>query len=297
MCLIGFALDCHPDYRLIIAANRDEAYARPTRPAGWWPGHDDVHGGQDLLAGGSWMALNRDGRMAAVTNFRQPLDAPACPPAADPPSRGTLVGEFVSPRSMPDAERERFIARQRARVAAAASAYAGFNLLLFSLDPKRARGWWLSNRVAAGAAGATGSAGSAGSTGSAGFVAADRPIDAGVHSLSNALLDTAWPKAARLTDAIERTMDVSDARRIESMLFEALADRRLPPDDSLPDTGVGLLRERLLAPAFIATRLYGTRASTVVLIDRQHRVDYIERNFEPDGRFTHRHARFGLQWH
>ncbi|MFT4099584.1 MAG: NRDE family protein [Burkholderiaceae bacterium] len=281
MCLIGFALDCHPDYRLIIAANRDEAYARPTRPAGWWPGHDDVHGGQDLQAGGSWMALHRDGRMAAVTNFRQPIDAPASPSPADPPSRGRLVGDFVLPRSMPDAERERFIARQRTRVVATAPAYAGFNLLLFSLDQTRARGWWLSNRVA---------------TGAAGFAAADRPIDAGVHSLSNALLDTAWPKAVQLTDAIERTMDVRDARRIESMLFDALADRRLPPDENLPDTGVGLLRERFLAPAFIATSLYGTRASTVVLVDRQHRVDYIERDFEPDGRFTHRHARFSLQW-
>ena len=282
MCLIGFALDCHPDYRLILAANRDEAYARPTQPAGWWPRQDDVHGGRDLLAGGSWMALHRDGRMAAVTNYRQPADARAAAAAAGLPSRGALVGDFVSPRSMSDVERERFIARQRARVVAAAPTYAGFNLLLFSLDATRARGWWLSNRVTADGER---------------FTAVDQPIAAGVHSVSNALLDTAWPKAVRLTETIERTMSIDDERDIESMLFEALADRRCPSDEHLPDTGVGLLHERFLAPAFIATQAYGTRASTVVLIDRQHRVDYIERSFEPDGRFTHRHSRFGLQWH
>ena len=127
MCLIVLSLGQHPDYPLVLAANRDEFHARPTKEANWWPDKPDILGGRDLQAGGTWLALHRDGRFATVTNFRD-----AVPPSPKFLSRGHLVTGFLESRLAPgdylDTIRE--------------SAYAGFNLIVGTADEVA----YLSNR-------------------------------------------------------------------------------------------------------------------------------------------------------
>ncbi len=246
MCLIGFALDAHDEFALLMAANRDEMYARASDAATWWADRPGVWGGRDRVAGGSWLAVDRRGRLAAVTNVREPGVAPGRR------SRGELVADFVA-TTVP-------IEDYAARIAARGNDYAGFNLILF--DPSSPHpALYVSNR----------------------HPQRVLRIAPGVHGLSNHLLDSDWPKVHQLN---QRLRDVlADPRQpINSVLLRALADRSVPSDAALPDTGVGLARERILGPAMIfAPGLgYGTRASTLLAVRRDGRVDVLERNWLPD---------------
>ena len=91
MCLIVFAYRVHPAYPLLLASNRDEFHTRPTEPAGFWPDAPEVVGGRDLEGGGTWLAMDRRGRLAAVTKFRE--SGPA--PVEGSPSRGVLVADYL----------------------------------------------------------------------------------------------------------------------------------------------------------------------------------------------------------
>ncbi len=116
MCLIVFALDCHPRYRLVLAANRDEYFNRPTAPAAFWADAPQVLAGRDLLAGGTWLGVTRERRLAAVTYYREPSL-----PVHQLPSRGRLAADFLAGTMTPEAYLER-IRREGGR-------YGGFNLL------------------------------------------------------------------------------------------------------------------------------------------------------------------------
>ncbi len=105
----------------------------------------------------------------------------------------------------------------------------------------------------------------------------------GVHALSNHLLNTAWPKVERGKQALAQVVSTGNPAIAPAPLFELLADRSIPPDDQLPDTGIGPARERLLGPLFITSPTYGTRSSTVLLIDRQRQALFVERTFTTDG--------------
>jgi uncharacterized protein with NRDE domain len=129
MCLVLIALDAHPDYRLIVAANRDESHQRPAQGLHWWSDRPDVAGGRDVLGGGTWMAARADGRCAAVLN-----DARVSPPPGAP-SRGNLVPEFLDAAD-PGAAIEAIQAR--------AGAYAGFHFV--GVDG--GRGWCVSRTPA-----------------------------------------------------------------------------------------------------------------------------------------------------
>ncbi len=120
MCLLVVAYGATARYSLVVAANRDELHARPTRTAGWWPEYPDLLGGRDLLAGGTWLAVDRRGRIAGVTNVRDgtPRDAPR--------SRGALVADFLCG--------EASAGDFAARATASGAEYAAFNLLLFDGD-------------------------------------------------------------------------------------------------------------------------------------------------------------------
>ncbi len=245
MCLIALALDAHDEFALVVAANRDEYYAREASAATWWSDRPGVWGGRDRAAGGSWLAVDRRGRLAAVTNVRDP-SAPA-----GQRSRGALVADFVGS----DAP----LADYAADVAARGAEFAGFNLLLF--DPAAAEPLlYVSNRhpqrVAA--------------------------LRAGVHGLSNGVLGSDWPKVRMLTGRLARSLADAGAS-LEAELLDALADRSQPDDSALPDTGIGLARERMLAPALIAAPEagYGTRASTLVAVRRDGRVETLERSWAP----------------
>jgi uncharacterized protein with NRDE domain len=255
MCLISFAWKAHPAWRLAVAANRDELYARPALPAGWWADAPRVLAGRDLRDGGTWMGITRDGRFAALTNFRDPGFAQR----ADAPSRGALVADFL--RGSEDAE------AYARRVSADAARYNGFNLLVGDGDGL----FYLSNRAEG-----------------------VRRLEPGVYGLSNHLLDTPWPKVVRakrsMADALANAG--ADADAWDSGLWEMLADRVVAADDDLPDTGVGAERERLLSPPFITSDVYGTRASTVLTVASDGEVRLVERSVAPgqDGWTESRHA-------
>lgn len=240
MCLITFAFDAHPTYALVFAGNRDEAYDRPTAAAHYWDDAPDVLAGRDLKAGGTWLGVTRDGRWAAITNVRDPSAR-----IDDAPSRGHLVSEFLTGEAPP--------AAYLRRVAARGEQYNGFNLLVGTM----ATCWYYSNRDGS-----------------------PRRVVPGAHGLSNATLDTPWPKVERSTARLDAALDDAGNGRVDpDRLLDLLDDRRCAPDDALPDTGVGRELERVLSPIFIETDGYGTRASSVLLIRRDGHVTFVERTF------------------
>lgn len=229
MCLIVF--DWDPERgRLLLLGNRDEFHARPSAPFGPWPEAPGVHGGRDLEAGGSWLALGPRGRLAAVTNVR---DLRSGRPPAASRSRGALVADFV--RSGDPAPLAALAAVD------ARSDYGAFNLLL--LDGAEL---WHVHAPKARA----------------------RALPAGVYGLSNADLDTPWPKLARARTGLSALIDRGWPERIDAMaLTEGLAvleDDTAADDTALPETGIGLARERQLSPVFIRAPGYGTRSSLVL---------------------------------
>lgn len=255
MCLIALAWRAHPRYRLVLATNRDELHARPTRPLSSWHDAPETVGGRDALHGGSWLAL-RGRRLAAVTNVRRP-------PEREGRSRGALVADFVrTDANTCDAF---------AMLAPDAPRYRPFNLLALDGDTLG----FATNLPIVPADGEDGR----------GF--AMRPLASGLHGISNGALDAPWPKTetlmARLDDWLSSSAAAAATPDLEP-LFAALADTTPAADARLPDTGVGLDRERFLSPAFIRHDTYGTRASTVVLI-ADDRALIVERRFGPLGAF------------
>ncbi len=239
MCLVVLGLCAHPLYPLVVAANRDERLDRPAEPAGFWSEPEGLLAGRDLRAGGTWMGVTRTGRFAALTNVRDPR---SFDPSA--PTRGGLVVRFLAGTDEPVPHLRSLAAEPVRR--------NGFNLL-------------------------AGSGGSLAWSSNAG--GGPREVDGGVHAVSNALLDTPWPKVRRSTARLARILAREDVIDPEE-LFALLADREPAPDGELPDTGVGLAAERALSSPFIAARGYGTRGSTLLVVTRDGRAEFLERRFD-----------------
>lgn len=257
MCLILLAYRSHPDYPLILAANRDEFYDRPTAPAQFWSEAPCLLAGRDLRRGGTWLGVTRGGRWAAVTNFRETART-----MTGGRSRGELVKGFLAGEESPEA----FLAQ----LSAEAGSFPGFNLLAGTTEEL----WYFSNRDNGG-----------------------RPLAPGLYGLSNALLDTPWPKVVRSRMALASALALSTSA-LEADLFALLADRRAPPDSELPDTGFGLPWERLLSPPFILSPAYGTRSSTVLTLSGDGHASLIERTFSPGegpDRFKEIHHAFSIK--
>ncbi|OGA23732.1 MAG: hypothetical protein A3I02_14030 [Betaproteobacteria bacterium RIFCSPLOWO2_02_FULL_67_26] len=242
MCLILLAWRAHPEFPLVFAGNRDEAYERPSTAADFWLDAPDIFGGRDVEHRGTWLGVTTSGRFAAVTNYR---DGPAARDA--PRSRGELTAEFLRGNAAPRAYLE--------SVVPAAGQFRGFSLLVAD----RERLYSLSNRGSG-----------------------IEELPAGVHGLSNHLPNTPWPKVARGKQRVSALLKAGEAELIGG-LFDILSDRTVAPDAELPDTGVGLQRERELSPAFVAGDRYGTRASTVLLVHGKSEATFIERRFGPLG--------------
>jgi uncharacterized protein with NRDE domain len=241
MCLIVLAWRASAAFPLVVAANRDEWRERPAEPARWWSDHPGLLAGRDLQAGGTWMGVTRGGRFAAVTNFRDPSDK-----RSTARSRGGLVTEFLLGS---DSSRQ-FLAGLSQR----AHEYNGFNLILGDGESL----FYYGSRE-----------------GDA------RPIEPGVHGLSNHLLDEPWPKVER---GKERMAAALASRDPAPALFEMLSETAVAPDAELPRTGVGLEWERRLASALITGDDYGTRASTVMTIASSGEVSLEERTRDDAGR-------------
>ncbi len=249
MCLIALAIDQDRRFPLVIATNRDEFFHRPASRLGWWTpdsGGPAILGGRDMSAGGTWLGMTTLGRLAMLTNVREP----AVPPDPDAPSRGRIVPEWLSGREAAD----KFWMRT------ALSGYNGFNLI--AADFRLGDCFWASNRSPY-----------------------PRRLERGLYGLSNAGLDTPWPKVRRLKQAVVEALATADSVDALSVaLFAALAQREPAPDAELPSTGVPLAWERALSPAFIRSEdgRYGTRCSTLVITERVNRslvTHVLERSF------------------
>jgi len=238
MCLIVFAWRPGHIQPLIVAANRDEFYARPSLPLAQWPDVPHVYAGRDQEAGGTWLGVGADGRFAALTNIRDPHQPPARK------SRGELVARFLS-GSLP-------IVDYLADVNGRSIEYAGFNLLVGTRDEL-----WHYN---------------------ANDTDPTR-LKAGVYGLSNAGLDTPWPKLLKAKAALAEVLENPQPEA----LLEILSDPQTAPFADLPDTGVGLATESLLSSVFIASPSYGTRASTALIVNADVTRHIVERSFGPYG--------------
>lgn len=235
MCLILFGLQAHPDFPLVLAANRDEFYKRPTATASFWEDAPDVLAGRDLQSGGTWLGVTRSGRLAAITNYR---DLSNINP--DAPTRGALVADFLMGDQAPEAYLQ--------EIAPRAADYNGFNLLV----GQGADLWYFSN-----------------------YEGTVRQVTVGVHGLSNALLNTSWPKVEKGKKALNRLL--TEEAFEPNVLLDMLRDTERAPDAALPSTGIPLALERDLSPMFIETPKYGSRSSSVIVWGADGQLHFTER--------------------
>ncbi|MBZ2167180.1 NRDE family protein [Marinobacter sp. F4216] len=246
MCLIAFALHQNPHFPLVVAANRDEFFRRPTAPMDWWTTDNDIAvlSGRDLEAGGTWLAITRDGTVSAVTNVRDGS------PERGPRSRGELP---IRALAEPPAE-------FHSELSSATDQYAGFNLIRLTDQS----GWYYSNRDAH----------------------PGRSVHRGVYGLSNHLLQTPWPKLLRLREAVGTlvTSAFPDADELHSQLRRLLQDTTPAPDHLLPDTGVGLDTERFLSSPFIEGDTYGTRCTTIITLSSAGHMTVSEQSWGPQAK-------------
>ncbi len=253
MCLIALAWQAHPAYALALVGNRDEFHARPTLPAAFWPDHPEVLAGRDLKAGGTWLGVTRQGRFAAITNYRDPAQF-----EQQRRSRGELTQEFLLGDLPPKAWLETIKARL--------DDYNDFNLLagdgteLCCLDSR---------------------------------TGAIIPLHPGVYGLSNHLLDTPWPKVSAAKEGLAALLHDTPADSppqgmplLATRMMGLMNDTTPYPDALLPDTGIPLARERLISAAFIRDPDYGTRSTTVLLRHCDGASWFAERSFNREGVVT-----------
>lgn len=239
MCLILFAYQSHPQYPLIVLANRDEFYERPAAPVHWWEDKPEILAGKDLKGGGTWMGVSASGRFSALTNYRDPQNI-----LADAPSRGDLVTDFLTRKEASKSYMQGLVA--------SAPLYNGYNLLTHDGSGL----YHFSNQD-------------------------QKPTEVapGIYGLSNAFLDTPWPKVARGKSSLNTLLQGKDFD-LEAA-FSVLGNKEKAPDADLPETGVSLEWERRLSPMHITSEVYGTRCSTVFILGRDGKITYEERTFVP----------------
>jgi len=240
---------------LVLAHNRDEFFDRPAQPAQFWPEAPNLLAGMDLRQGGTWLGMSTAGRLAFVTNFRKGL-----PEKPGGLSRGLVVKEFLL-SALPatiysDGLRQRL------------PQYRPFNMIYGDAENLR----FFSTETAQ-----------------------DIAIPPGIHGLSNHLLNTPWPKIERGKVRFAQILTGTSRKDLVPALFALLGDQSLAADDSLPDTGIGIDRERLLSAIFIRLPSYGTRVSTVIVIDRQGEVSFTERTYSLGLESEDREYRFSIK--
>jgi uncharacterized protein with NRDE domain len=250
MCLAVFSYKSDPDFPLIFASNRDEFYERPAQPATFWYDNPKLLAGRDLKAGGTWMGLTKDYRFAALTNYRDLNNI-----QKNAPSRGDIVTDFLnSQKNAPEFMKN---------LKSTADRYNGFNLIAGTVDDL----WYFNNQDFS-----------------------IRKLEPGVHSLSNALLNTPWPKTEKAEKLFRRVMQNGGASETE--LFELLRDGERFPPEQLPSTGLSPEMEKIVSSIFITSKNYGTRCSTVIKANPEDETHFIEKTYEPDTQKVMNTARF-----
>jgi len=242
MCLLAFDWQPYTLTPLRLIGNRDEFHDRPTQALHCWK-DAPVIGGRDLQAGGSWLAVNRYiGRVATLTNVRDPYLV--TPPGA--PSRGELVRQALTCPNLEDwLEQLRYSAQR----------YAGFNLLVATPDTL-----WHMHRGRE-------------------KITLGR-VSKGIHVLSNADLDTPWPKALDLQKAVRADRQVPSTHW-PKLALKAIQNSEEAPSAAVPDTGIEPALEKKLSAAFIVGEGYGTRATTWLTCHRGGRINMTEQSFGP----------------
>lgn len=240
MCLIAFAWQLS-GRPLLLLGNRDEFHARPTRPATFW----NEEGHPELLAGKD---LEAGGTWLGVTRsgrFAALTNIRSPGARRGPRSRGSLVLDYLTGRSAPEDYLNALVDDL--------AGYAGFNLLVGNMQQL----WYLNSDEAR-----------------------PRALTPGLYGLSNAALNSPWPKLQALRQGLDQHLD---SESDSDALLGLLRDSREYPDEQLPDSGVGLEWERRLSATFIRGEDYGTRASSLLAIDADGSITFVERNFGPNG--------------
>ncbi|WP_293266633.1 NRDE family protein [Neptunomonas sp.] len=249
MCLIAFAYQQHPEYSLIMVANRDEFYARPTLDMHFWEDHPNVLAGIDLEQRGTWLGVNKSGKLAAVTNFRDGKNT-----ETNLKSRGFLTRRFLT---------EELPAKTYLQeLDTHGNLYGGFNLLLGD----RTGIYYCSNK------GAT-----------------THQIKPGIYGLSNAYLDSRWPKAEQAKHTLATIIKTNFSI---ASLASVLHCEHQARDEELPDTGISYEWEKQLSACFINIDGYGTRATSVLLQKHSGETQVAEFRFNPSGKVSEEHFTF-----
>ena len=245
MCLLIFAHQTATRYPLVVAANRDEFHARPTAASQFWADCPGLLAGKDLDQGGTWMGVTRDGRFAAITNYRDPSRT-----VAAPRSRGELPLGYLTSQRDPQTYLQ--------GVATRAVEYAGFSLLLGDRNSL----WYFTNSLP---------------------VAERAPVclPPGIYGLSNARLDTPWPKVD-----IGKTK-LGNLLNGEPLTHEALtavvSDPHLADLRALRSHGMESEMDQILSAQFIVTGRYGTRSTTTLWTDSSGLASWRELSFNELG--------------
>ncbi len=252
MCLAVIAVNVLPKWPLIIVANRDEFHERPTASLAPWPDKGNrILGGRDLRASGTWLGVNLKGHIGLLTNYREP--GKNDPNAL---SRGNLIEHYLSE----SVQAHQYIQDTQTGF----HEYNGFNLVLS--DDRNV--CFTSNRSSL-----------------TGASSLSDPLAPGVYGLSNASLDTPWPKLVWTRDAV-RNHIMSHNEPASNVLFEIFSDRRQAGETDMPKTGLSPDRERLLSSPFIVDPLYGTRSTSIIFKHRYGKIYFFERSFDPLGNIS-----------
>lgn len=252
MCTLVLSYRQHPNFPLIVASNRDEFYHRPAARASFWADQPDLLAGRDLQNGGTWLGITKTGRFSALTNVRDMQSI-----RTDAPSRGDLVlstllhrspglgsdsDSYPNPAPYPDALHA---------IHASAHQYNGFNLITGTLQQL----YYYSN-----------------------VHHQTEPLKPGTYVMSNAFLDTPWPKSVKTKTHFEALL--RENRLDANDLFALMKDNETFPPEQLPNTGLSKEMEIKLSSTFIHTETYGTRCTTLLKIDSQGRVWFSEKTYE-----------------
>jgi uncharacterized protein with NRDE domain len=240
MCLLLFSWKKNADHDLILAANRDEFYERPTAKAGYWAAHPNLLAGRDLVAGGTWIGVTKSGRFAALTNYRDPKNI-------DPkaPSRGQLTTDYLISELSPKDYLSKLKDEKKP--------YNGFNLLIGDADSL-----FYYNNINYNI----------------------KELLPGTYGLSNGLLNDNWPKVTSGKNELRQILEEENSKELAlAALFKMLENPQQAEDSTLPKTGVSIEWERTLSPLFIATDKYGTRCSTIITKSK-NKVQFVEKSYE-----------------
>jgi uncharacterized protein with NRDE domain len=237
MCLLAFNWNNHPEYKLILVANRDEFFERPSAPLQQW--ESGIYAGKDLRAGGTWLGLHPQGRFAAITNFRDLKNQERFSKSRGDLVKNFLEGEMDSKSYLEEIEKEKM-------------EYEGFNLLVADQEGL----YYLSNKLEG-----------------------VRQLSPGLYGLSNAVLETPWPKLIKAKENLSQ--HISDSSFEPVSLMKGQQSKKTDPQEILPDTGATPEQEKLLSAQFINVgNYYGTVNSTVLLWKHNGEVEMMERKFD-----------------